>query len=158
LEKLAEYQHTYLVTARHSIEQARVENAQLCIRLNKADGTSAVLNIERSAEWIVDDDDPGSDAALIQVGNLHTLGIEFKTIPRGLLVTEAIVEEHGIGIGDDLAVVGLFTKRAGTTRNHPIVRTGVIAAMPGEPLTNRLTNAPFDGYLMELRSIGGLRV
>ncbi len=38
----------------------------------------------------------------------------------------------------------------------PIVRHGAIAAMPGEPLYDRKTGLSFRGYLLEVRSTGGL--
>jgi hypothetical protein len=47
-------------------------------------------------------------------------------------------------------------QRAGSTRNIPIVRTGVIAAMPAidEPFVRK--GEEYHAYLAEMRSIGGL--
>jgi len=74
-----------------------------------------------------------------------------------MIVTADFADRERIGLGDELAIVGLFAKRVGSDRNLPIVRSGVIAATPSEPLVNGLTAAPMEGcYLAELRSIGGL--
>ena len=45
------------------------------------------------------------------------------------IVTEALIQEKKIGVGDEVAVVGLFRNHAGRKRNIPIVRIGNIAAM-----------------------------
>lgn len=53
-------------------------------------------------------------------------------------------------------MVGLFTQRAGSHRNIPIVRTGVVASMPVEKIVDQNTGLAFDAYVAEVRSIGGL--
>jgi hypothetical protein len=50
----------------------------------------------------------------------------------------------------------LFNSRGGTERNIPIVRAGVIAAMPGELIDDGHAHGPFHAYLVELLSMGGL--
>lgn len=78
----------------------------------------------------------------------------------GPSLTEASTPSH-VGLGDDLAFVGLFSKRPGTSRNVPIVRFGNVSAMPGDPITVTLGDEEkaynFDvvGYLAECKSWGG---
>lgn len=72
------------------------------------------------------------------------------------LADEADIEAHAIGIGDEVLMVGLFTKRYGYRKNIPIVRGGIISAMPEEPIEDQETGNLYDAYLIEIRSIGGL--
>jgi hypothetical protein len=70
-------------------------------------------------------------------------------------VTDEKVADYGIGIGDEIAMAGLFHQREGAERNIPILRSGIISAMPDEALVDK-QGRPFDSYLVEVRSIGGL--
>jgi len=89
-------------------------------------------------------------------------GVEFDLYhsPVENFATEDVIQKESIGIGDDVFAIGLFNQRWGHDRNIPIMRTGVIASMPEEPLP--LTNdddeviGKRNAYLVELRSIGGL--
>jgi len=69
--------------------------------------------------------------------------------------TREYVKRHDIGPGADLVVVGLFTMHHGTRRNLPIVRRGTLASLPHEPLRDEAAR-PFDAYIAEVISIGGL--
>ena len=73
-----------------------------------------------------------------------------------VLVDAPVAERNGIGPGDELFAIGLFSLRVGTQRNIPIVRSGILAAMPydSEPFTK--DGHPYHAYLAEMRSIGGL--
>ena len=70
--------------------------------------------------------------------------------------TDSKIQEFGVGIGDEVTSVGLFTQRFGKKLNIPIVRAGIIAAMPEERLFDPKTGGEFHAYLIEARSIGGL--
>ncbi len=82
--------------------------------------------------------------------------LQYKHCAPSLLLTSSLIDEHGVGPGDELVITGLFTERFGKGRNFPIVRTGIIAAMPGEPLFDETTGREFPAYIAEVRSIGGL--
>jgi hypothetical protein len=77
-------------------------------------------------------------------------------IPMEMLADSQVLKSRGIGIGDELFAVGLFVQRAGSTRNIPIVRTGVIAAMPSKDEPFFRHGGEYHAYLAEMRSIGGL--
>jgi hypothetical protein len=66
------------------------------------------------------------------------------------------MKEYEVGIGDEVVVSGLFTRRTGRQKNIPIVRFGNIASMPSEPIHDSETGLDFSAYLVEFRSIGGL--
>jgi hypothetical protein len=98
--------------------------------------------------------DPAVDLAVLPIA-LPLDVFDIKFIDKTVMATEDALKEHYIGIGDDVVVAGLFTKRSGKKRNIPIVRMGNIAAMPDEPLPDSKTG-PYHAYLLEARSIGGL--
>jgi len=100
-------------------------------------------------------EDAASDVAVLPWAPDSTV-FTYKFIPLSMLVTDEQIDAHGIGVGDDLMVTGLFTQHFGKQRNQPIVRTGIIAAMPNEPFEDQDTGLPYNAYLAEVRSIGGL--
>jgi hypothetical protein len=63
--------------------------------------------------------------------------------------------EKRIGLGAEIAIIGLFRSHYGTNQNIPIVRVGNIAAMPGEPVHTDYAGY-IKAYLIEARSIAGL--
>jgi hypothetical protein len=82
------------------------------------------------------------------------LEVDFKTVPSAMFVKEESFDAKGIGVGDEVFIVGLFSKVIETTHVMPIIRIGNVAMIPKEkiPGGNRL----IDAYLIESRSIGGL--
>jgi len=75
-----------------------------------------------------------------------------------MFADQKVIESYGIGIGDDIRVVGLFSEHTGKERNVPVARRGIIAAMPDEPLEVEIDGKKrrFNAYIVEVRSIGGL--
>jgi hypothetical protein len=142
--------YVYLVTAKHSVERAK-RHGTLFVRLNTKAGM--FLTQEISTNWVYNDDSPGSDVAVLpfEVPN----EVQLAAIPIEMLATDEIVLEKGIGVGDQVVVTGLFTKRSGVSRNIPIMRTGSIASMPEEIILGRYAEE-YLAYLIELRSTGGL--
>lgn len=119
---------------------------------NRSLSRTDVIKVE--AKWYYPEDD-AVDVAVTPIAPLETF-FDYKHLPIENCVTDEIIKEHGIGIGDELTAVGLFTLRHGSTRNLPIVRQGIIASMPDEPLIDKDSGLPFHAYFAELRSIGGL--
>jgi hypothetical protein len=146
------FEFIYIVTAKHCIENARQALSRLSLRLNRGD--KAVFVEERSClqdTWIFSDT---ADVALARFCGGE--GFSINWIEYAGFLTESLLQQHDIGIGDELYIPGLFTRRVGQERNIPILRSGMIAAMPEEPLLHENTNEPYHAYLIEVRSIGGL--
>jgi hypothetical protein len=143
--------YVYLITAKHCIEKAQ-QYGNLYLRLNKVDGKADMVKVE--AKWLYSDRE-ASDVAVLRFPSLRHV-FQYKHIAEDMFATEERIEKQGIGVGDDLVITGLFTERYGNQRNIPIVRSGVIAAMPDEPLEDIDTGLEYNAYLAEVRSIGGL--
>lgn len=140
-----------LVTARHNVLKAQATYGNLWVRVNTDNGSAVDVEVTRS--WLMPEN-PASDIALIPFAWMGDW--EPFPFPVRWFVTDESIEQRGIGIGDDLIVLGLFSNHVGVTRNLPIVRTGSIASMPQEPLSDPNTGDQYDAYLAEVRSIGGL--
>jgi hypothetical protein len=146
-------QHVYLVTARHCVERARAKYDALFVRVNARHGGAAKY-IQVPFDWVVPDD-PTVDVAVLPAPP-ELARFEVTVLHEELFGTDKLVEQHGVSLGDDVVIVGLFAKRAGKNRNAPIVRAGTIAAMPDEPLYDDKTGLSYRGYLVEVRSTAGL--
>lgn len=158
--------HGYLVTARHCVENAR-QYGSLSVRINRRIGardaspaelakqaSDATLIELENAPWVYHDD-LVNDVAVLPMAP-PTTEFLYVVTKRESMATADVIAAEAIGIGDELVVVGLFTSHFGRTRNLPIVRAGIIAAMPDEPLEDRDSGEFFDAYLAEVRSVGGL--
>ena len=62
---------------------------------------------------------------------------------------------HGIQVGSEVFVAGLFTLHKGTKKYQPIVRTGIMSTLMDQ-LVDPNSGLEYDAYLIELQSIGGL--
>jgi hypothetical protein len=146
----------YLVTARHCVEKAK-SFGDLYLRLNKAGGGVEAIKLN-PADWHFSEHE-ADDVAVAPFPFAAALGVGFDVWPIEIpvwCITDEVVEREAVGVGDELIAIGLFTHRDGKHQNRPIVRSGIIAAMPDEPLEDSNSGLEYDAYLAEVRSIGGL--
>jgi len=139
--------YVYLVTAKHLVDGGE----QLYLRMNTIGGAFELIRLD--ANWLFSQDQ-SVDLAVLPFAPDKQI-FEYKTADCTMLATESKLAEHSIGIGEEIAIPGLFVARAGNKRNIPIVRFGNIAAMPVETLTDK-KGQEYHAYLVEVRSIGGL--
>ena len=128
----------------------------LYARLNLTDGNSCQIKINTS-DWIFPDDQ-GVDVAVVPFqphNDPSPRRYDYNVLSIDMFATDESLEDYSIGVGDELQIIGLFTHHSGKRRNNPIVRSGTIAAMPGEPIVDAYGNE-FIGYLACMKSIGGL--
>jgi hypothetical protein len=147
-------QFTYLVTAKHVIEDTKAEgHTNFYARFNTLAGGSEFLLLPD--EWIYHDN-PAVDVAVLAF-NIDPTHFDYFALPSDLGINEASISARGIGIGDLLLVTGLFNRRWGQGRNTPIARSGTIAAMPDprEPFVAD-SGEMYNAYLAEVHSISGL--
>lgn len=147
--------HDYMLTAKHCIHEAeRMDGYDgLFMKLNSSTGGTTVFPVKKEFHF---SDDEGSDAAVLPIDWEGTAGPDFTVITEPSFATEDVICKHHIGCGDELLITGLFRGHYGKDRIRPIVRSGVIAAMPEEPMVDSSTGLPYHAYLVEVRSIGGL--
>ena len=144
----------YLVTAAHVIRKITDMNIdKIILRLNFTDGNWGAIETQPSS-WFFHED-PAADVAVLRIG-FDVREHDHRGWELRYSATPEEVQKHGIGPGDDLFFIGLFTKHYGTTKNIPIVRMGNIAAMPSIDNPVKTKIGPMIAYLAEARSIGGL--
>lgn len=152
------YSFRYVVTAKHLIAKIREKDLRdVYLRINTLSGFQWVATpIE---EWIEHPDDYTLDASVYPF-SLPREMFEYKTIPMSMIVTQQVVTDYSIGVGEDIFLTGLFSKHVGNKKNIPIVRTGTIAVMadPDELVEVNIMGRRYEieAYLIESRSIGGL--
>jgi hypothetical protein len=146
--------YVYLVTAKHIIDEVKAKGyPNFHLRINTRHGGVEFMEVPDNWKY---PSAPGPDVAVMPIYRLD-LDLSVATMPIQMALSdEASIDAHGVGIGDEILMVGLFTKRYGYRKNIPIIRGGLIAAMPEEPLEDEDTGNLYDAYLIEIRSIGGL--
>ncbi len=145
----------YLVTADH-VRRGLRDDKNFAIRINDAEGKAQLLRSPRAFKWWRHPSDKSVDAAIYP---WSLRDYPFASFPMERFVTERQLQQtkstQGIGIGDEIFIVGLFRKMAGRARITPIVRTGHIAMKASEPiLTKNYGEARL--HLVEAFSTAGL--
>jgi len=137
--------HGYVVTCQHIVDQGF-----LTVRLNCDDGQTADFHTSQPTEWF---HSPQNDLAVLPLAfnDKHNIGY----ISPETFVSKLRINDLGIGIGDDVFLVGRLIDHAGNQRNTPSVRFGNIAMMPNEPIQNSHLGKPVEAFLCEVKSIGG---
>ncbi len=148
--------YIYLVTAAHNIKESR-PYGDLYLRINTKDNKSEYYHIDED-DWIMPPEGNSADVAIKLVGPPSST-FDYRHTHYELFATEEVLRTKQIGIGDDIIMIGLHHSRSGYGKNMPIVRSGIISCMPDddEPFyTKDDPPRPFQAYLTEVRSIGGL--
>jgi hypothetical protein len=146
----------FLVTVRHVVGGLLAKGHEIWMRENLKDGTCLESALAPNV-WHYHPNIPsGSDvvAACIAGGSesdAHSIPISGF---GGDIASREFMSSMNLGIGDEIAIVGLFRGHYGADRNVPIVRIGNIAALQ-EPVKTRYFGY-IDAHLIEARSIGGL--
>lgn len=159
----------YIVTAKHVVDQASGKEGKndVLLRFNKTGGGIEYIKTKLS-EWQAHPDhvEDGRkknyiDVAVLGLLNYKTWGrrdifekLDFVHLDEEDFCTDEIIEKYSIGVGDEVAIPGLFHSHMGVVQNVPILRTGNIAATRGEPVPT--SRGPMDAYLVEMRSVGGI--
>lgn len=112
---------TYVVTAGHLIGI----QPPPAVQVNLVGGGTETIEI--GDRWRKSDE-PGTDVAVAHVG-LDRRTHAVRLLPRRWAADDAFLAERKVGVGDEVAFVGLFSEAPGTETNRPIVRFGQIARM-----------------------------
>lgn len=151
-ERVPGHFHRYAVTNKHVIYNARTgAPASSVVRFNTRRGGSDVLDL-RAGDWMLHPE--GDDLAVAALPPLNWIYLKYQLLPERLFLTEEMVRQLEIGIGDETFVVGRSVGHDGLQRNHPSVRFGNISQMPGEPVRTEWGHDQA-GFVVETRSLSG---
>jgi hypothetical protein len=161
-------QYTHLVTAEHVVAMigekiAKEEHEQgikgwLAARLNVKGGGSEVVSLQGAHWWSHPDPLNPTDVAVTPWAAQREYFDHFPLPLYGAVVGASQtghLRRRGAGLGQEIAIIGLFRHHRGEQRNEPIVRIGNIAAMPEERVWTKWCDYT-EAYLVEANSIGGL--
>lgn len=147
------YHQAYAVTARHVISMAREAGLSLFVRMALPDGSTSDEPIELD-KWHLH---PRSDVAIAAVFLKSDRAARCLRAENLMRIENA--RSTGVGLGDELFAIGLYSNRPGNARPLPISRFGHLVRMPDEPISLQVDSvtrsAPVDAYLAELASWGG---
>jgi hypothetical protein len=143
----------YLVTADHV---RRKLLKKFAIRVNNANGVSEVRESVDRPRWWTHPTDKTVDVAVYPCSLWE---LPFSAFPTTDFVTDADFQKNkqtlGVGIGDEVFIVGLFREMAGQTQITPIVRCGHFAMRATERIeTDNYGDALF--HLVEAFTTAGL--
>lgn len=145
--------YLHIVTAKHVAEM--IDPGPFAIGMNAKDGTRITLKSGDDTRWWYHPTDASVDVAVTPFAPSMFGDYDVRSVPDKAFATDELMRLLGIGLGDQIFTVGLFTKFFGSSKFIPIVRTGNIAMMPTEKV--RITGlGRAEVYLAEGRSIGGL--
>jgi rhodanese-related sulfurtransferase len=148
-----DYSLAHIVTAKHVAEA--IAPTEAVIAMNGKDGEPLFLRTG-DQQWFYHPTEPDSvDVAVMPFGSRRFHEYDIEWIPEDTLLTDAKIRDFDVGLGDELTIIGLFTRFVGGTRLTPLVRTGNIAMMPKDKLPTQAFGR-MEAYLAEGRSIGGL--
>jgi hypothetical protein len=139
----------HFVTAAHVVKKLHGETIAFLVN-EKGGGTKMLRPV--GSTFYGHPTDEAADVAAIQFQ--PETDMDITHIPIKELITKEKIDKFGIGIGDEVFAVGLFSFAPGEARNMPIVRHGNIAMLPDQKIQTDMGFA--DVYLIEARSIGGL--
>jgi hypothetical protein len=143
--------YAHAVTARHVAET--FEGKPFRFGVNFKDGHAGWL--ESDLQWWYHPTEANAvDVAVTPFAASERTDVEY--VPEGIFTAKERIQRYNIGVGDEINVVGLFTRFFGSTKHIPIVRTGNIAMMPTDKMPVNDGEGETDVYLVEGRSIGGL--
>ena len=142
----------FLVTAKHRIVAVRHKSVdqKVYVRINVSEGTFAFSETDVEG-WVFHPSNSSVDVAILPFAPPSES--DYLVYPLSEAATEDRIPKLGIGVGDEVFLVGLFINHTGSKRNIPIVRVGNIAGMPEEPVQTQ--QGLMDAYLIEAISIGG---
>lgn len=148
----------HIVTAKHVAKKLEgVDGLECFLRANLKSGGSEIFGIKNIPWFYHPDETWQTDVAVypFALGNEVLRQIDCEPIPLASFLSDEIRVQQGIGEGDEVCFVGLFSRHSGNKKNLPIIRTGTIAMIPDEPVpVQKFGN--IEAYLIEARSIKGL--
>jgi hypothetical protein len=145
----------FLVTAKHVAR--KIEKKECYLRVNLKSGKSEIFGLGNISWFFHPDEVRPTDVAVYPFALEKDVlkQIDFEAIPIVSFLTDETRIKQGIGEGDEVFMVGLFSKHTGNQKNLPIVRTGTIAMISDEPIQTQKFGS-IEAYLIESRSIKGL--
>ena len=119
--------HLYLVTAKHVADS--MECCPIVMGFNYKDGSKALLEAN-NLHWYAHTTEPSAvDAAVTPFAPTQWDLLDVEPVPEHLFTSGERAREASIGVGDEIAAIGVFTRFSYEDRHLPLVKTGNLAMM-----------------------------
>ena len=141
------YSHVFAVTNAHVID----EGDSPVIRAADPNGETNIF-VRSAGDWILDPDD--EDLAVCPLG-IYDLPGTFSAVPNELFITQATIDSHDVGPGDDVFMVGRLMSHDGKKENRPSLRFGNISSM-AHPVCQEKRGHWQESFMVEMHSTAGL--
>lgn len=148
----------YLVTNRHVAECWDEKSkpravASVDIRVNLKDGSSETdhLSTNGNAHWYFPTDD-SVDLAVTTIA--LSPSVDNLRVPSDMFFTKDSFATYNVGEGSKLILSGYFVQIPGVRRVQPIMREGILAMIPDEPIETTASK-PGTVYLADTHIFGG---
>jgi hypothetical protein len=153
----------YLVTNRH-VAQPGIDLGTAYpvlgafLRLNLVTPQGGIQSVQQSIapanqlRWYFPQDDAVDLAILLLAPNQSIYS--YEQIPSSLIATSDQVKAGDVVVGDRVVFAGYFSNFPGQNHIEPIVREGVVAMLPDEPMDTTL-HKPGQLYLADLHAFHG---
>ena len=135
----------YVVTNSHVVR----EGQSPIVRVNFAAGRSDIIPLELD-QWEHHPD--GDDVAAAAIGLLEEH--RFASVPLSMFLTQELMAQHNLGLGDECFFAGRLVGRDGIEANFPTLRFGSLARLPVEPVRHPRGFGQ-ESFLVEARSLSG---
>lgn len=142
----------YVVTTRHIAE--RMECCPIIMGFSYKDGRKALLEAD-DVHWHAHPTEPSAvDVAVAPFAPAQLDLLDLEPVPEHLFASGERTGKTAIGVGDEIAAIGVFTRFSHEDRHLPIVRNGNLAMVP--PLRIPVKNfEPMEAYVAEIDGLSG---
>jgi hypothetical protein len=144
--------HLYVVTAKHLAE--RMECCPIIMGLSYKDGSKALLEADNVHWYAHPTEARAVDVAVTPFAPTERDRLDLEPIPEHVFTSGENVPKASVGVGDEIAAIGMFTRFSYEDRHLPFVRTGHLAMLP----TLRIPVKNFermDAYVAEIEGLSG---
>ena len=144
--------HLYVVTARHLAE--RMECCPIIMGFNHRDGSKALLEAD-NVHWYAHPTEANAvDVAVTPFAPAQRDRLDLEPVPEHLFTLGERMQKALIGVGEEIAAIGMFTRFSYEDRHQPFVRTGNLAMLPNLriPVKNF---EPMEAYVAEIEGLSG---
>jgi hypothetical protein len=144
--------HLYAVTARHLA--VRMECCPIIMGFSYKDGSKALLE-EDGVHWHFHPTEATAvDIAVTPFAPAQQDRLDLEPVPQHLFASGEGLRKASIGLGDEIAAIGMFTRFSHEDRHVPVVRTGHLAMLPALPLPVK-NFEPMEAYVAEIEGLSG---
>jgi hypothetical protein len=131
----------YLITAKHVVSGMITKGWDIWASANMKNGDLAEFILASDQFYFHPDETQKTDVAVIHLPDTlkaqdtgetieMDVGLHSLNGPRSVTLTPELVTELQVGIGDEIAIIGLFRSHHGKDHNIPIARMGHIGLHP----------------------------